>query len=73
MPNRNGMANRAASPRGKPLRRQPAAPDLMRRMAGLAQVPLAPECQKYPPAAQHFNEKLDVGLTALAVTVVTAN
>jgi len=45
----------------------------MRRMAGLAQVPLAPECQKYPPAAQHFNEKLDVGLTALAVTVVTAN
>jgi hypothetical protein len=25
------------------------------------------------PAAQYFNEKLDAGLTALAVTVVAAN
>jgi hypothetical protein len=45
----------------------------MRRMACLAQVPLAPECQKYPLAARHLDEKLDAGLTALAVTMVTAN
>jgi uncharacterized membrane protein len=31
----------AASPHGKPLRNQPAAPDLIRRLARLAQVPLA--------------------------------
>src|ERR1700677_614211 len=32
-----------------------------------------PECQKYPPAAQHLDEKPGGRLTALAVTVVTAN
>jgi hypothetical protein len=44
----------------------------MRRMARLAQVPLgAQECQKYPPAAQHFQEKITRELTVLVVTVVT--
>jgi len=61
----------AASPRGKPLRRQPAAPDLMRRMARLAQVPLAlKNARNIPLPRSTFERKINGELTALVVTVV---
>ncbi len=62
----------AANPHGKPLRNHPAAPDLMRRLARLAQVPLAlKNARKTRQTRGTYPRKTMAGKTELPVTVVT--
>jgi hypothetical protein len=62
----------AASPPGKPLRHQPAAPDLVRRLARRAQVPLAlKNARKTRQTRGTYPRKITSGLTELPVTMAT--